>query len=123
MQLLLYASTDDENGKRLVAAVREALPYKPIDVFRKLTALRVLLRTIIEPDSIAVLSAVDQSEMREMQTLRGLLPEIFVILIVPDLKKNTIRLAHLLLPRFICQKEDSFSDLKAVLKKMAGTPH
>ena len=104
-------------------AVHEALPHRPLGVSRQLTALQELLRTIVEPGSIAILSAVDQTELRRMQALRGLLTEIFVILVVPDCKKSTIRLAHLLLPRFISQKEDSFSDLKEVLKKMVHTSH
>jgi len=123
VQLLLYASKDDENRKRLMAAVHEALPHQPIGIFWQLTSLQELLRTIIEPDSIAVLSVVDQAELRRMQALRGLLTEIFIVLIVPDCKKSTIRLAHLLLPRFISQKEDSYSDLKEVLKKKVSTPH
>jgi hypothetical protein len=123
VQLLLYASKDDENGKRLMAAVHEALPQRPIGIFRQLSALQGGLRTLIAPDSIAVLSAVDQAELQRLQTLRGLLTEIFVVLVVPDCKKSTIRLAHLLLPRFISQKDDSFSDLKKVLKKMVSTPH
>jgi hypothetical protein len=123
VQLLLYASKDDENGKRLMAAVHEALPQRPIGIFRQLSALQGGLRTLIAPDSIAVLSAVDQAELQRLQTLRGLLTEIFVVLVVPDCKKSTIRLAHLLLPRFISQKEDSFSDLKKVLKKIVSTPH
>jgi hypothetical protein len=106
-----------------MAAVYEALPHRPIGIFRQLSALQEGLRTLIAPDSIAVLSAVDQAELRRLQTLRGLLTEIFVVLVVPDCKKSTIRLAHLLLPRFISQKEDSFSDLKKVLKKIVSTPH
>jgi hypothetical protein len=106
-----------------MAAVHEALPHRPIRIFQQLTALQELLRTIVEPGSIAVLSAVDQAELRQMQALRGLLTEIFIVLVIPDYKKSTIRLAQLLLPRFISQKEDSYSDLKEVLKKMVNTPH
>lgn len=106
-----------------MAAVHGALPHRPIWIFRQLTALQERLRTIVDPGSIAVLSAVNQAELRRMQALRGLLPEIFVVLVVPDCKKSTIRLAHLLLPRFISQKEDSYSNLKEVLKKMVRTPH
>ena len=120
---MLYTSKNDKNGQRLTAAVHEALPHRPIGIFRQLTDLQVLLRTIVEPDSIAILSAVDQVELRRMQELRGLLTEIFVVLVVPDCKKSTIRLAHLMLPRFISQKEDTYSDLKEVLKKMVSTSH
>jgi hypothetical protein len=123
MKLLLYADKDDENGKRLMAAVYEAIPYQTITIFRRLTAMQELLRTIIEPDSIAVLSAVNQAELKQMQVLREMFAEIFLILVIPDYKKSTIRLAHLLLPRFISQKEDSYSALQEVLKKIVGTPH
>jgi hypothetical protein len=122
VQLLLYAGKDDKNGQRLTDAVHEALPHKTIAIFRQLTALQDLLHTIVEPNSIAV-SAIDQAELRQMQILRKIFTEIFIVLVVPDYKKSTIRLAHLLLPRFISQKEDSFSNLQEVLKKMVGTIH
>ena len=120
---MLYTNKDDENGQRLMTAIQEALPHRPIGIFRQLTALQELLRTSVEPDSIAILSAVDQVELRRMQELRGLLTEIFVVLVVPDCKKSTIRLAHLMLPRFISQKGDTYSDLKEVLKKKVSTSH
>jgi len=53
-----------------------------------------------------------------MQLLRGLRTEIHVVLVIPDRKKSTIELAHLLLPRFLSQKESDFADLKIVLNKM-----
>jgi len=72
----------------------------------------------IEPDSIAVLSASNREELQQMQLLRGLLTEIYVVLVIPDLKKSTIEHAHLLLPRFLSQKKDNFIDLSKVLNKM-----
>jgi two-component system NtrC family response regulator len=77
----------------------------------------------IEPDSIAVLSASNREELQQMQLLRGLLTEIYVIVVIPDRKDSTIRLAHLLLPRFLSQKESDFTDLKIVLNKMYCTSH
>ena len=38
-----------------------------------------------------------------MQAFRDMLTEIFIILVLPDRQKSTIRLAHLLRPRFISQ--------------------
>ncbi len=58
-----------------------------------------------------------------MQPLRGLLTEIYVVLVIPDRKKSTIELAHLLLPRFLSQKKDDFVDLSKVLDKMHRTIH
>ncbi|MCX6566983.1 MAG: hypothetical protein NTW38_11280 [Candidatus Aminicenantes bacterium] len=72
----------------------------------------------VEPDSIAVLSVSNREELQKMQTLRQLLPEIYVILVIPDRKKSTIALAHLLLPRFLSQRNSDFTALKIVLHKM-----
>ena len=77
----------------------------------------------IEAESIAVLMASDQEELQEMQLLRWLLTEIYVVLVIPDRKKSTIELAHLLLPRFLSQTKDNFINLGKVLNKIYRTSH
>jgi hypothetical protein len=122
MQVLFYAGRNDKDKNRLEAAIHEAIPGQAIELFTRLDGLRERFRTIVEPDSIAVLIAADREELREIQAFRELLPEIYVILIIPDWRESTLKLAHLLLPRFLSQKDDSFTDIKKVLKKMA-VPH
>jgi hypothetical protein len=118
MQLLFYSSGDDQNKKRLEASVHKVIPESKIELFKRLDDFRERLRMPIEPDSIAVLSASNREELQRIQLLRGLLTEIYVILVIPDRKKSTIELAHRLLPRFLSQKENDFTDLKIVLNKM-----
>jgi hypothetical protein len=123
MQLLFYSSGDDQNNKRLEAAVHKVIPEREIELFTRLDDFRERLRRPIEPDSIAVLSASNRVELQQMQLLRGLLTEIYVVLVLPDRKKSTIELAHLLLPRFLSAKNDNFMDLSKVLNKMHRTSH
>ena len=118
MQLHFYSSGEDQNDKRLEAAVRKVIPESQIAFFKSLEDFRKRLQRPVEPDSIAVLSASNRQELRRMQALRELLPEIYVILVVPDRKKGTIELAHLLLPRFLSQIESDFTDLSQVVNKM-----
>jgi hypothetical protein len=118
MQLLFYSSGDDQNKKRLEAAVHKIIPENKIELFQRLDDFRERLRMPIEPDSIAVLSASNREELQQMQLLRELLTEIYVIVVIPDRKDRTIRLAHLLLPRFLSQQESDFTDLEIVLNKM-----
>jgi hypothetical protein len=122
MQVLFYASRNDKDKNRLEAAIHDAIPGQAIELFTRLDALRERFRFIVEPDSIAVLLAADGEELREMQMFRELLPEIYVILVIPDWQESTVKLAHLLLPRFLNQKADSFTDLIKVLKKMVRDP-
>jgi len=123
MQLLFYSSGDDRNKESLEAAVHAVIPAGKIERFKRLDDFGERLRKSIEPDSIAVLSASNRDELQRMQLLRGLLTEIYVILVIPDRKKSTIELAHLLLPRFLSQQESDFTDLKIVLKKMYKNSH
>jgi len=123
MQLLFYANKNDNNENRLNAAIQAALPEKSIERFTSLADLRERLRRIVEPESIMVLAALDRSELVKMQAFRDMLTEIFIILVLPDRLKSTIRLAHLLRPRFISQLGDDFSDLNQIVSKMIRTPH
>jgi hypothetical protein len=118
MQLLYYSSGDDQNSRRLEAAVHKVVPEGQIELFKRLDDFRERLRMPIEPDSVTVLLASNREELQQMQLLRGLLTEIYVILVTPDRKDSTIKLAHLLLPRFLSRKESDFADLKKVLNKM-----
>jgi hypothetical protein len=123
MQLLFYASKNDENKNRLDAAIRSAAPEGTMEHFTRLDDLRNRLHRIVDPDSIMVLAAVDREELLKMQSFRDMLTEIFVILVLPDREKSTIQLAHLLRPRFLSQAHDDFSDLNQVVAKMISTPH
>jgi len=58
MQLLFYSSRDDQNRKRLEAAVQKVIPESKRELFRRLADFRERLRMPIEPDSIAVLSGL-----------------------------------------------------------------
>jgi hypothetical protein len=123
MRLLYYSSRDDDTHKRLEAAVHKVVLEGRIELFRSLDAFRERLRMPVEPNSIAVLLASNRAELQKMQVLRGLMTEIFIVLVIPDRKDGTIRLAHLLLPRFLSQKDDDFQDLGKVLDKMVRTTH
>jgi len=115
----MYSRGENENHKRLLRAVHKVIPQGRIELFNSLDDVRERLQTPVEPDSVAVLSASSQDELRQMNLLlKELLPEIYVILVIPDRKKSTIELAHQLLPRFLSQEDSDFSDLKIILNRM-----
>ncbi len=118
MKLLFYSGGNDQNTNKLEAAVHQVIPKRQIELFKKLDDLEERLRMPVEPDSIAVLSVPNREELQKLQQFRGLLTEIYVVLVLPDHKKSTLALAHLLLPRFLSRKDSDFADLIIVLQKM-----
>ena len=123
MQLLFFASRNDESENRLDTAIRSVAPGGAIERFVTLEGFRDRLRSIIEPNSIMVLAAVDREELLEMQAFRDMLTEIYIILVLPDRQEDTIKLAHLLRPRFLGQTNDDFTNLSKIVAKMIRTPH
>ncbi|MCX6554764.1 MAG: hypothetical protein NTZ12_07090 [Candidatus Aminicenantes bacterium] len=123
MQLLFYASKNEKNEKRLKDAIQSASLDGTIEHFTRLDDFRDRLRSIVEPNSIMVLAAVDRKELQKMQAFRDMLTEIYIILVLPDRRKSTIKLAHLLRPRFLSLIEDDFVDLNQIVAKMIRTPH
>lgn len=118
MQLLFYSSKIDQDTKRLDAAVHKIIPASRIENFKRLDDLRARLRAPVEPDSVAVFLFSNRKELQNMLSLRELLTEIYIILVLPDLNKGTLKIAHYLLPRFLSRKGSDFADLKIVLNKM-----
>lgn len=118
MQLLFYSNGVDNNSERLQAAVHRVIPEGRIEHFTKLEDFEAGIRRPVEPDSVAVLLASTRDELEKMRQLRRLLTEIYVVLVLPDLGKDTIKIAHQLLPRFLSRKDSDFADLKVVLNRM-----
>lgn len=123
MQLFLYAGKNNGNEGRLEASIQAAAPEEAIERFTRMDDLRERLRFIVEPQSIVVLVATDRKELQQMQTFHDLLTKSFVILVLPDGEESTIRLAHLLQPRFITQFDDDFKALNQIVAKMMRIPH
>jgi hypothetical protein len=122
MQLLFYASRNDESENRLDAAIRSVAPRETVERFVTLEDFRERLRSIVEPNSIMVLAAVDREELLKLQAFRDMLTEIYIILVLPDREDDTIKLAHLLRPRFLSQTKDDFSDLSRIVAQMIRSP-
>ena len=118
MQFLFYGGSGGSDENRLEAAILAAAPGHKIERFTSLADFRERMHGFVEPDSIAVLAAASGEELRQIHEFRELLKDVCIILVLPDWSKNTIKLAHLLQPRFFCLIEDDFSSLNQIVGKI-----
>lgn len=123
MQFLFYARSNGSDENRIEAAFKAAAPGRSIECFTTLAGLEERLHLIVEPNSIAVLVAADKKELKEMQEFRDLVTDIYVILLIPDWEESTIKLAHLLRPRFLSQIKNDSPELNLIIAKMIQTGH
>ncbi len=118
MTLLIYSTRTNDAEERLFRVIELLLPEKKIELYRSIDDLSTLLRQPVFFPRIAVLLASSPEELENIISIRELLEDIKIILIVPDINPATLARGHTLRPRFLCDCNSDFVDVAAVLGQM-----
>lgn len=122
MNLLFYASTTHDATKRLKKVIETVVPGENREVCRDIRGLSQRLREPAEEQRIVVLSVSNQQDLSSLQSIRNLLSDDPIIVILPDREADTITMGHSLHPRFLTYLDSDFVELAGVLVKMLKTP-
>ena len=118
MELLIYSTKNKGAGERLLSVMRLLLPEKKYELCRSIEELSQRLRQPIFNPTIAILLALSRKELQGILSIRHLLEDTKIILIVPDTNPDTVAKGHTLRPRYLTNCESDFVDVAAVLKRM-----
>ena len=118
MKLLFYAANKSGETESLQRLVEEMVPKDNLEIYSTFLSLSRRLRQPSCNLNTAVLAIGSRQELREIVTLRDLLSDIRLILIVPDRGRDTISKAHSLAPRFLTYMDTDFEEVRVVLVKM-----
>ena len=118
MTVLFYSTKKNDAEERLFRVVELLLPEKKIELYRSIDDLSRQLRQPVFSPRIAVLLASSPEELENIISIRELLEDIKIILIVPDINPATLARGHTLRPRFLCDCNSDFVDVAAVLGQM-----
>ena len=118
MSLLFYATIRVEAEKRLYCTIERVVPKEKIEIYRSIGSLALRLGQPLDTSTIIIILAVNREELLNIFSIRDLLTDIRLILIIPDREKETLSKAHSLSPRFLSYIDDDFTDIVAVLDKM-----
>jgi len=118
MNLLFYGKTEDRAGKRFQRMVESIVPKKERNVYQTIYDLSARLRRPTEEPAITVLLASSREDLLDILSIRELLCDTRVILILPDSEVGTVEKGHTLRPRFMTFSDNDFSEVVAVLGKM-----
>jgi hypothetical protein len=119
MRLLFYAPVKEGPGERLQKVIEEFVPKNKVnvEVYRNIENLSRRLRQPANDLPIAVLLAARREDLTDILSVRHLLCDVRIILILPDREENTISQGHILRPRFMSYTDSDFADVFAVLGK------
>ncbi len=118
MKILLYAGWIDETKEKIRKAVERQFPQKELYICLTVDEISARLKTPMVNVSVAILLAADKKDLSDLFSIRDLLVDMRIILILPDNDEDTMAKAYSLYPRFIHYTDSDFKDVLAVLERM-----
>ncbi len=116
---LIYCSTEKNSAeKRLRRIVDSSAADVTLEIYQDIHGLSGRLCQPKHDVAVAVLLAGNRKALLDFLTIRNLLLDVRIILILPERDGQTISMGHKLLPRFVSYTDSNFSDVGAVLEKM-----
>ncbi len=122
MKVLFYAKAIKGGGRRLLRVIERLLPNDVLEIYNSIDGLSRWFNRPQPADVpvIVVFQAVGQEDLQSMLSIRDLLVDVRILMVLPDKEKETIAKAHRLRPRFITYADSDFLEIGAVLNKMCG---
>ena len=118
MTVVLYSISKDKAGKRLQRAMGMLMPREDIEVCSTFNALSLRLHQPLDNVRQVVLNASSKKDLQDILSLRDILWNVRVILVLPDRDAATTSMGHLLRPRLISYADSDFLEVFAVLSRM-----
>jgi hypothetical protein len=117
----LVCSPDQSRSLRFLQATASlSTDAVALEYFHSLESFFERLRKPIPPNAAAVIVAGNAGDLRNLLPKNDFLWNLRVIVALPDDSRESLVLARTFRPRYIASGKSDFSDVAAVLKKMAG---
>lgn len=118
MNVLFYIPVTSEASERIQGVVEMLASKANTEVFQSIEDLSHRLRQPANSSSIVTLLVRNKEDLIDMVSIRHLLSEIAVILILPYREESTTAMGYTLCPRFLTYVDSNFMEVGAVLGKM-----
>jgi hypothetical protein len=116
--LIVYSRDKNKFGVELEKMLEGLESKVNVVICQTTLELTVILRKPQSESSIAVLLIADEKDLKGTLSIKPLLINMRVVLILPDRSDVTIEAGHSLHPRYLSFKDNSLKDINAVLTRM-----
>ena len=118
MNILFYAPVMDSEGRQIYRQVEKRTVEWGLEVHRSLESLSRRLRQPLNEVHAAILYTVRREDFLEMLSVRDLLGDIRIILVLPDRTEEILRKGHNLKPSFLAFTGDDQGAVTSVLDRL-----
>jgi len=119
MNILFFADSDDMSlNNYLFNFIKSRTNFSIMETVQTIESLKKRLHRLPKGIDIAVLTARDREQLKELVSMKEFLDGISIILILPDQDRETIAHATKIYPSFISSIDSDFSLVSDVLGNM-----
>lgn len=118
MTLLIYTTKKESAGERLLQIIDTVVSEVYVKIYWTIDALSRGLRQPRNDVNLAILLAPSKQDLLDLLSIRDLLWDMKIILILPDSDPDTVAQGNTLRPRFSSDCDSDFQDVAAVLSRM-----
>jgi hypothetical protein len=118
VNLFFYAPAGSHKGDRLLSEIILLVPQNKLEVFGDAHELAERLLKQKNGFSVAILVTPKKEELEKLIPIRDSLRGTRFLLVLSDQERETISLAHRLLPTFISYVENENSEVLSVLLRL-----
>ncbi|MCD4676233.1 MAG: hypothetical protein K8S18_09610 [Desulfobacula sp.] len=120
IELIFFSGGNKRLRKKILTLAIKLFPEEQISVYTTLESFSSDLRRPGYSHKIIMILTSTQKDLFNVLSLKKLLNDRYIILILPDTAKETITQAHKLYPRYTSNIQGNFEDVSLVLEKMIG---
>lgn len=117
-KILLYSRAKSKFDRELEKMLGGLALKRNIELFRTISDLSFRLRMPVCESSITILIASDEKDLSSIISIRNLLSDRRIVLILPDKNEGTVETGHRLHPRFLSFQDNNVREIGAVLARM-----
>ncbi len=121
MRLLVFAPMRKEGNRLINDLIDNFTAVKNLEIYRTVDSLAARLRQPQKKTIIAVIFAVTREDLSDIISIKELLLDTRIILILPDHDHATIAKGHMLRPRYVAYADTTKGEVVAVIEKMCNT--
>jgi len=118
MNIFFYSSGIYAAGCDLRRRLMAKFPNQYIAIFSNIKDLSTYLGLAIRNNDLVVMALDSMTELEELLTVRFLLEDARLIVLLPKMDKESLAKAHLLRPRYLSSGDINPAQVCAILDKM-----
>ncbi|MFH1155458.1 MAG: hypothetical protein V1793_16755 [Pseudomonadota bacterium] len=118
MRCILYYRPENSSGKQLLALLKPLFKKHVLICHNSVPDLARELRQSANNEGIALLFIDSQEDLGDILAIMDLFWKHRIVLILPDMERETLARAVPLSPRYITSPEQGLSDIREVLIKL-----